>query len=832
MKQPIIIFPTPSVDCETIETKTARFGDLVQRTTHLSFITGSHEFDDHVNFFNNNIRRSNSFISCVLECYNKHIALKLTPDIIYIAILIQFCTYVNTLSKKSTHQKFFETDEAPNFHFFYNSGDENDIETFDFEKMFNAFSITVQSTLKNPKLVDIFDCNFSTSTKKDKVVAKFLLAATLKDYYSYYGYPCCGIPQIEILGDQQDWELILENCKQLEQYDYGDGELINWLKLIYPIIQQFVNVHNDKDPSKNDFWSKMVRHITGGSGYDHIDGWLTAFTYFRLGCHKNYTVQLGDYTSFSLIHNDEKIVYPFVHYNLIANGNVSFNVNMSGWEKKVIKAEINAGQFFYSIRATENNHQQLVPENDWIVVSDIFENATQKMFPDSNWNKDIKCEINQDPDKTYFKNTEQVLHSLEPIYQHGHWEKFKFIDGPIDDFLHFFVSSIDTCWTSNFKTCVKCYQKGSFFVEVFQGAKYVDSFGIERPPLECCIKDCVAQPYVIPILRQWLENNYTFDRFPVFQFSKSGTSLGHIIYGSLNRPIDGTMIMCRLEIPLSKMKKLHLQNHFDHAIIDQFNKCECKCSQDSTTLSRSFALTPNTLEFSLLNIDDCKHLNLMSEEDHKKNKCWSCLASYAFEMTVSLGNDVIDKFVIISEKPSQNYQYIYQWLLNNVDFDMINLTKFNFLPSKQSKTFQFYLDNANRVKQQNPHKWHSLPIWNITTQSFADFRRALCNCDKTNVLNLDCFITDHPIFKDKCTLEWKITTKSFDHEGYHIQLPYKKIGSLTIPKDLDPLTALSSTFNFDPTQLTITNADQMLIHCRFDIPLKICEESFKFEFNK
>jgi hypothetical protein len=834
MNQTIKILPSPSVPSETIDNKTEKFRDLIQRKTQLSFLTGSCDVNDNVNFFSEDIRKSNSFISCVLECYNKHISLKISPDVIYIAILIQFCTYVNTRSNKSTNQKFFKGDINKKFEFHYVSGDETDIKTFDFEKMFHSFSTKVQSNLINPKLVDIFDCNFSTSTKKDKMVAKFLLAATLKDYYSYYGYPCCGIPQIEIVGNKQDWQLILENCKQLEQYDYDDGELILWLKLIYPIIEQFVNVYDDKDPSTNDFWSQIVRHITGGSGVDHIDGWLTAFTYFRLGCHQNYTLKLGDHIPFSLIHNGEKINYPFIHYNLIANGNVSFNVDMIGWNTIPIKAEINVGQFFYSI-----DNEQLKPENDWFVVADTFKNATQKFFPDSNWCNNLQCELNQNKDHTYFKTIDQVLKLLEPIYQPGHWEQPKFIEGPIADFLHFFVASVDQCYVEAEK-CVKCYQKGSFLVEVFEGVKCVDSFSIERAPLESCIEDCVGAPYIIPVLRQWLKNNYEFTGFPMFKNADNGrTSLGHIIYNSMNRPMDGTMLMLRLEIPLSKMKKTHPEKHYDHSAIDQFNKFICVCSLKSILLP---SYKPKvTLQFLIKSINRCEEYPIMTPEEFKSNKCWYCLPNHAFQMSVLLDNKMIDKLVIISEKsldthyPFQPYQYIYQWLLNNIIFDSATLNQFNLMPVKLSSPsnyfFTFYLDDAKRVIISNSKNHHNLPFWQITDESAKAFRRALCHCDETNVLNLDLLIDDHPIFKDKCSLEWKITTKSFDHEEHHIQLPHKKIGSLTIEKNLDPLIVLSSTFNFDSTQLNLTNVDQMFKTHHFDIPLKICKENFKFEFN-
>lgn len=831
MTQTINIFPTPPVKPEKHEKTPVKFGDIIQKETHLTFISGSHDFEQNVMCFNKNPRQSNSFISCVLECYNKHIPLKITPDVIYIAILVQFCTYINTRAKKSAFQKFFKGDVNKMFEFNYSSGNDQDIKTFDFENMFDDFSNHVKSTLKNPELIDIFDCNFSTSTKKDKIVSRLLLAATLKDYYSYYGYPSCGIPHIEILGTQEDWKLMLENCKHLEQYDYDD-ELSKWLNLLYPILHQFIDVYQDKDPSSNEFWSKMVRRITGGSGYNHIDGWLTAFTFFRLGCVENYDFKLGEYKSFSLIHNDQKIIYPFVHYNSISNGNVSFDVNLCGWSSKKVKAEVNVGQFFYSY---ENG--QLKTENDWFVVADIFENATLRFSPNNKWCKNLLCALNPNKKETYFRGSDQVLHLLEPVYQDGHWEKSKFIDGHIDDFLHFFVSSIDECYTDEFKTCFKCYQKGSFEVEIFQGVRYVDKFMINRKPLDSVIDDCVGAPYIIPMLRQWLENNYEFSGFPMFKNADNGRiSLGHIIYRTMDRQIDGTLMMLRLEIPLSKMKKTQPDNVYNHSLIDQFNKLDCVCNQVTKPLYQANAI----LDFEISKINKCDHYPIMTKEEFKGNKCWYCLSPYAFQMEILLNQLPLDKFVIISEKPLetlypfQKYQFIYQWLLNNVNFDSTTITKFNLMPVGMSssyenpQTFRFHLDSTVRIKTLNPNRRHNLPIWNITEQSGKDFTKALCYCDDKNLMNLECRINDHPITANKSSLMWKITTKPFVYEGYHIQRPNVKAGSLMIDKDESPERSLSMTFNFDPNCLQLTNVDQQFKNFQFEIPLKVCKDSFDF----
>lgn len=865
--QTITIFPQPSVQPKKyIVENQQKFGELAQKSTNSCWINGSQSFDQKINTFSGNLRKSNSFIQCVLECYNQHHCLKITPDIIYVALLIQFCTYVNNYSDQ-IYEKIFAIDstqeKGKKLLFVYESGDEKDLKTFRFDQMFEKFSQHLSKVVKDPKICDIFDCNFSTSTKNDQIVAKLLLGATMKNFAEYHGYPCCGIPKIEVLGNLQDWKTIMDNCISLEQYDCGDGELLKWLNLIYPIIDQFIQLYSNdnNNPNENDFWSKMVRKITGGSGFNHIDGWLTAFTFFRMDFHQNYDYKLSDLKPFSLTFQDKEIVYPFVHQSQISNAIVTFDVNLHNFSSKDIKAEINVGQFLYSVEQDEQDNNVIVPQNDWFAVYDA--SRSQKDHNINNlfdWMIGVEVKMCPDSKKTYIKQFTDLLKFMSPIYQDQHWERKKFRDGKLDKFLHFVVSSINKTNLSEPSFCVKCFSKGSLNCEVYQGAKWIDSFIIERPPIICSDSkyDCVCSPYIIPFLRQWLDNNYVCTEMPFFQEAEnSRMSLGHLIYKSFDRPYDGTIRLVRLETPIDKMVKIHPIENFDHKIIDIFgsDKNECLCNSE-TSDGRNWK---NPLEFIKFRNSFDQHVQNCLTISIKKflwnqSKCKlfrDCLQKHILQIIVSYQGKVFDDFHIICENPinisypkNQIYQFVYQWMINNVEFvdstlikDPMN--KFNFVPLNTSErdnlTWNFYLEkNDFKFKFPTPNHY-MLPIFEPSEELYQELKSSLCCCDTNNRVRLICKIEQDPFNDQQMLLCYEIKFKKFKYQGMKFQQPDRKLGSFVYNKDETPDVFISKFLNvpnfLDPQQNCFNLVHQQPNCYEYSIPLKIAVEKFGLDLS-
>ena len=91
----------------------------------------------------------------------------------------------------------------------------------------------------------------------------------MHSYFVYVVYTSCGITQIKLEGNTEDWELILSKTKALEKYD-----LEWWTKDLIPVLEKFVEASKGK--TDIEFWGQMYKSF-GGSGAPLIDGWILKF---------------------------------------------------------------------------------------------------------------------------------------------------------------------------------------------------------------------------------------------------------------------------------------------------------------------------------------------------------------------------------------------------------------------------------------------------------------------------------------------------------------------------------------------------------------------------
>ena len=88
---------------------------------------------------------------------------------------------------------------------------------------------------------DFFVPNFSTTTPVQTTVYQITLLESYKKKFSYVGETGCGIPQITITGNKEDWIWIFDHLSDLDKLG-----LTWWGKELRPIIKEFINVSMTK----------------------------------------------------------------------------------------------------------------------------------------------------------------------------------------------------------------------------------------------------------------------------------------------------------------------------------------------------------------------------------------------------------------------------------------------------------------------------------------------------------------------------------------------------------------------------------------------------------
>ena len=215
---------------------------------------------------------TNGFVNTVKEAYNQHRALIIRPDDVWLAILVQFSSFVNA-NAEALRSQFVHHEGKKELTVSFESWS-----TVDFGLMARLMTKAIDENVTDPTLRAWILPDFTTTTPNDTTVCSIAMMATMKQYFSYRCYIDCGIPRVTLEGEKSDWEKILMRLARLKEYGV---QTIAWYHLLFPVISRFVKAFDAPDSAENlDFWGKVVHNKYGGSGPSYLGGWVTAFCVF------------------------------------------------------------------------------------------------------------------------------------------------------------------------------------------------------------------------------------------------------------------------------------------------------------------------------------------------------------------------------------------------------------------------------------------------------------------------------------------------------------------------------------------------------------------------
>ena len=89
----------------------------------------------------------------------------------------------------------------------------------------------------------------------------------------------CGIPGVEMLGTEEDWQKLLSKLKALKtlldpvKNDLGLSE--EWWSVVQEVFEKLLATY--RDTPDYDWWSRIVTYVGFGSGPSGYTGWITKF---------------------------------------------------------------------------------------------------------------------------------------------------------------------------------------------------------------------------------------------------------------------------------------------------------------------------------------------------------------------------------------------------------------------------------------------------------------------------------------------------------------------------------------------------------------------------
>lgn len=211
---------------------------------------------------------TNGLINAAHIAYGRHYSLVLSPDDIWTAIAQGFANHVDMNAEKLRKQ--FVSHEGQVELVIHRDGFKKGSATNDWMGGFSEFSDKIAEHIGKKR--DLLVSNFSTTGLIERAASEVILMNAMKHYFSYGVSTCCGIPEITLLGAQDDWASIVERTRNLAEFDCKE-----WIDVLVPCLEHFVAAFKgNADPTH---WGNFYKS-QGGSGGPFVNGWInTLFPY-------------------------------------------------------------------------------------------------------------------------------------------------------------------------------------------------------------------------------------------------------------------------------------------------------------------------------------------------------------------------------------------------------------------------------------------------------------------------------------------------------------------------------------------------------------------------
>jgi len=113
---------------------------------------------------------------------------------------------------------------------------------------------------------------FSATTSVEQAVFDCTLMDSVKSYYEFRYFQCCGLLQVTLRGSPQDFQQVIDRINQLRAIFTGFNW---WLDTLLPHLHQLKASAEGK--ADIDWWQQICHSIGGRSEISKLSGWLADF---------------------------------------------------------------------------------------------------------------------------------------------------------------------------------------------------------------------------------------------------------------------------------------------------------------------------------------------------------------------------------------------------------------------------------------------------------------------------------------------------------------------------------------------------------------------------
>jgi len=220
-----------------------------------------------------------SLIQGLVLAYKKHYPITISPDMIWILIGQGFSRFMDKYHEL-VRERFVNFSDKKNLNVERLAYSPYSATKEVWDGIVKEFVQKIENNV-GKEVIDILECNFSTTTPVTKVTSQVAIMSAMKHYFTYRVLMAgCGISAINLEGSVQDWEKIKRKLEFL-----SDKALKWWTKYLIPIIdniistKKYYNSHGKLNNDLIEFWKGMIRLKGKGDMYEPhmINGWIVKF---------------------------------------------------------------------------------------------------------------------------------------------------------------------------------------------------------------------------------------------------------------------------------------------------------------------------------------------------------------------------------------------------------------------------------------------------------------------------------------------------------------------------------------------------------------------------
>lgn len=215
--------------------------------------------------------------SSVVTAYNKHWKLRTSPDDWWYVVTRRVAIAIDKNSKKEKVRKMFVEHEGKKT--LQVDVPSNNIYDVDYTWFFDEISKQISKNVKSPEYVDVITANFSSTSPVQRIVSQITLMSSLQEFFEFKMMLLCGIPGVELLGTEEDWEKLLSKLEALitilEPIKKELGLSGKWWSDVREVFEKLLATYRDEPDY--DWWSRIVTYHAFGSGPTGYTGWITRF---------------------------------------------------------------------------------------------------------------------------------------------------------------------------------------------------------------------------------------------------------------------------------------------------------------------------------------------------------------------------------------------------------------------------------------------------------------------------------------------------------------------------------------------------------------------------